>query len=271
MKIIAVGDNTADCYIDEKIYFPGGNALNVAVNCKINGAEKVGYLGVFGDDSLADNIKACLSKYEVSYERSRKVYAHTGQPKVRLVDSDRVFIPGPRNSCQQLFSIKLMKEDIELISQYEICHTSCFSNLEYELSNLAKICEVSFDFSDEFDTDYLKMVCPYLTYGFFSASDKSEGQCIDLLKTAHRYGTKIVGVTRGSKGAMFFDGKKIYTQEVKYVKAVDTMGAGDSFIAGFLTSYGDYKDMIKALDYAAITASKTCLVRGGFGNPYPMP
>lgn len=268
MKIIAVGDNTADCYIDEGIYFPGGNALNVAVNCKINGAEKVGYLGVFGDDSLADNIKSCLDKYEVSQERSRKVYAHTGQPKVRLVDGDRVFLPGPRNSCQQLFSIKLMKEDVDLISQYEICHTSCFSNIEYELPTLAKTCKVSFDFSDEFDIKYLQRVCPYLTYAFFSASDKNDEQCIELLKTANKLGTKIVGVTRGSKGAMFYDGEKLYTQAVKYVKAIDTMGAGDSFIAGFLTSYGNYEVMEKALDYAATTASQTCLVRGGFGNPY---
>ncbi|MFI3325604.1 MAG: PfkB family carbohydrate kinase [Clostridia bacterium] len=270
MKIISVGDNTADCYIDEKIYFPGGNALNVAVNCKKNGADKVGYLGVFGDDVLADNIKDCLTKYDVSYERSRKVYAHTGQPKVKLIDGDRTFLPGPRNSCQQLFSIKLMKEDVEMISEYEICHTSCFSNLEYELPTLSKICDISFDFSDEFDLDYMKRVCPYLTYGFFSASDKSDSQCVDILKTAKKLGTKIVGVTRGFKGAMFFDGEKIYTQEVKYVKAIDTMGAGDSFIAGFLTSYSDDKNMEKALNYAAITASQTCLVRGGFGNPYPI-
>lgn len=34
MKLIAIGDNVTDCYIDEGVYFPGGNAVNVAVNCK---------------------------------------------------------------------------------------------------------------------------------------------------------------------------------------------------------------------------------------------
>lgn len=34
MKLIAVGDNVTDCYLDEGIYYPGGNAVNVAVDCK---------------------------------------------------------------------------------------------------------------------------------------------------------------------------------------------------------------------------------------------
>lgn len=48
MKLIAVGDNVTDCYLDEGIYYPGGNAVNVAVDCKRDGAEKVNYIGVFG-------------------------------------------------------------------------------------------------------------------------------------------------------------------------------------------------------------------------------
>ena len=27
MKLIAVGDNVTDCYLDEGIYYPGGNQL----------------------------------------------------------------------------------------------------------------------------------------------------------------------------------------------------------------------------------------------------
>ena len=77
MKLIAIGDNVTDCYMDEGVYFPGGNAVNVAVNCKKNGAEKVNYIGVFGDDERADYIKQCLTEEGVTYDRSRKVYAHT--------------------------------------------------------------------------------------------------------------------------------------------------------------------------------------------------
>ena len=80
MKLIAVGDNVTDCYLDEGIYYPGGNAVNVAVDCKRDGAEKVNYIGVFGNDDRADYIRACMEEEGVTCERSRKVFAPTCQP-----------------------------------------------------------------------------------------------------------------------------------------------------------------------------------------------
>ena len=257
-----------DCYVDEGVYFPGGNAVNVAVNCKKNGAEKVNYIGVFGDDERADYIKECLAKEGVEFKRSRKVCAHTAQPRVYLKDGDRVFGPGPRDSCQHLFSIKIVAEDMEVIRDFDICHTSCFSNLEYELPAISEICQVSFDFSERREEDYLKRTCPYLTFAFFSGSEMEEWECEELLKKVHGLGTKVVGITRGSKGAIFYDGEKIYRQGIKPVEVVDTMGAGDSFIAGFLTAYGDGKTMEEALDYGAERSALTCMVRGGFGYPH---
>ena len=173
MKLIAIGDNVTDCYMDEGVYFPGGNAVNVAVNCKKNGAEKVNYIGVFGDDERADYIKQCLTEEGVTYDRSRKVYAHSAQPRVYLKDGDRVFAAGLRDSCQHLFSIKIVKEDEEIIKEYDICHTSCYSNLEYELPALAELCAVSFDFSDKKDEEYLKRtclckLCVFLRFGHYA-------------------------------------------------------------------------------------------------------
>ena len=268
MKLIAIGDNVTDCYIDEGVYFPGGNAVNVAVNCRKNGAEKVNYIGVFGNDERADYIKECLTKEGVTYDRSRKVYANTAQPKVYLQDGDRVFAAGPRDSCQHLFAIKIVKEDMEVIGEYDICHTSCYSNLEYELPELQKLCKVSFDFSDRREESYLERTCPYLSFAFFSGSDMSEEECEAFAKKVHGLGAGIVGITRGSKGAIFYDGVKMYRQGIKKVDAIDTMGAGDSFIAGFLTAYGDGRTMEDALDYAAERSALTCTVRGGFGHPH---
>jgi fructoselysine 6-kinase len=159
-------------------------------------------------------------------------------------------------------------EDMEVIRDFDICHTSCFSNLEYELPAISEICQVSFDFSERREEDYLKRTCPYLTFAFFSGSEMEERECEELLKKVHGLGTKVVGITRGSKGAIFYDGEKIYRQGIKPVEVVDTMGAGDSFIAGFLTAYGDGKTMEEALDYGAERSSRTCMVRGGFGYPH---
>lgn len=270
MRLIAVGDNVTDCYVDEGIYFPGGNAVNVAVNCKKNGAERVEYIGVFGDDENAAWIQSCLREEGVQFSRSRRVYAPSGKPRVYLKDGDRVFGPGPRDSCQHLFAIRIVPEDVALIRQFDVCHTSCYSNIEYELPVLAEACRVSFDFSDKRDEAYLERVCPYLTYAFFSGSDLDEEGCRQLLRKAWGLGTRIAGVTRGKKGSLFWDGNRFYSQGIKPVDAVDTMGAGDSFIAGFLTRYEDSGHMEEALDYAAERAAFSCSLRGGFGHPHPM-
>ena len=90
------------------------------------------------------------------------------------------------------------------------------------------------------------------------------------MRKVHELGTKIVGVTRGHKGAVFYDGERVWHQGIKKVDAIDTMGAGDSFIAGFLTAYGDGKGMEEALDYAAVRSAATCMIRGGFGYPHKM-
>lgn len=268
MKLLAIGDNAADCYIEKGVYFPGGNVVNVAVNAKQSGAEKVNYIGVFGNDEKAEWIRQCLLEEGVTVERSRKVYAYTAQPRVYLKNGECMFAPGTSENSRDLFAIKLVQEDLDVIRDYDICHTSYFSNLEYELPQLQKLCKVSFDFSVKWDPEYLKRTCPYLTFAFFSGSDLTEDECEAFIKQVHMLGTKIVGVTRGAKGSIFYDGEQFYRQGIKQVNAVDTLGAGDSFIAGFLTAYGDGKTMEEALNGAAERAALTCTSYGAFGHPH---
>ncbi len=91
---------------------------------------------------------------------------------------------------------------------------------------------------------------------------------------AHKLGSEIVVVTMGEKGALLYDGTKFYSQEPELVEAVDTMGAGDSFITAFLINYISkikenelYRENIikESLNEGAIFSAKTCLVEGSFG------
>ncbi len=268
MKLICIGDNVVDTYIDEGLYYPGGNAVNVAVNAKKDGAERVGYIGVFGNDEEADNLIADLHEEGIETTRSRRVYAHSSHPGVRLVDGDRVFLKGPRDSCQHIFSLKIVEGDIELIKQYDLIHTSCYSNIEYELKTLSSLLDVSFDYSNKLDDEYLEETLKYVKYAFFSGSSFSDDEAKAFLKHAHTFGGKILGMTRGSKGAIFFDGESFIHQPVKYVTPVDTMGAGDSFIAGFLVKVENGCSLSEALSYAATVSAETCLVNGAWGHPH---
>ena len=114
-KMIAVGDNVVDCYLDDHVYYPGGNAVNVAVNCRRDGIEDVAYIGMFGNDGKAEHLKWALTQENVHFERSRTMYAPSGSPGVRLIDGDRKFVGGPRNTAQHVARIRLTPEDLDYI------------------------------------------------------------------------------------------------------------------------------------------------------------
>src|SRR5699024_1756844 len=147
--MITIGDNVVDCYLDKNEYFPGGNAVNVAVNSKKCGAEEVGYIGVFATDDKAEHIKHSLDIEGVNYHLSRIVEGVSGQPRVNLTEGgDRVFVSSPKNTVQHKVKLRLTEEDYEYIRQFDVCHTSCYSFLEEELSELSKHIKISFDFSE---------------------------------------------------------------------------------------------------------------------------
>ena len=272
MKIIAVGDNVVDCYIDQNLFYPGGNAVNVAVHCKRFGFDEAAYIGVFGDDIYAKHLKWALEQEKINFDRSRTIYGPSGQPKVTLSpQGDRIFLPGPQNTAQHILRLKLTPEDLHYIKTFDICHTSCYSSIEPELEKIKEACEVSYDFSDRREKEYLEQVCPFVRFAFFSGSGLTSAEIYELMECSHNLGTEIVCVTLGGDGVKFSHNRIRYSQGILPTKVVDTLGAGDSFIAGFITAYKKGSDIEESLAYATKCAAKTCTFYGGFGYPHPFP
>lgn len=271
MNIICVGDNVVDCYLDQQTYYPGGNAVNVAVNCRRFGASEAAYMGIFGDDPEAEHIKWALTQEHVSYRRSRVLSAASGHPQVSLTaEGDRVFVGGPKDTAQHIVRIRLTDQDIAYIAEFDLCHSSCYSGIEPELALLSRATAISFDFSTRHEAEYINQVAPHLQYAFFSGSGLTLDQLEEIIETCHSHGVNVVGITMGSEGALFSKRGERFLQRIKPVpNVVDTMGAGDSFIAGFLTRYVDGAPMTQALDFAAEKAAWTCGFFGGFGYPHP--
>lgn len=271
MKLITIGDNVVDCYLDLEKYFPGGNCVNVAVNSKRYGAEKCSYIGVFATDEKANNLKKVLEKEDINYSRSRTVVGITGQPRVALDETgDRIFVGGPKDTVQHIIKLKLTEEDYEYIRDFDLCHVSCYSSMESELQQLSKHINISFDFSDKYTVNYMEQICPYIHYGFFSGSDLTDEQIEDLINFLSPYSLEVIGITRGNKEAIFIVNGKTYYQLPKETKVVDTMGAGDSFIAGFLQEYVTNNNVENALVFATEKAAETCTFYGGFGYPFDL-
>jgi fructoselysine 6-kinase len=81
--------------------------------------------------------------------------------------------------------------------------------------------------------------------------------------------------TRGPHGAILFDGRSWFREPPRAVTPIDTLGAGDAFISGFLVAYAGQPAgsgperataIAGALEKAAAFAAEICQVQGAFGH-----
>lgn len=270
MKIIGIGDNVVDYYKHQGLIYPGGNALNVAVMAKRNGAEKAAFLGIFGNDAPSNHVISSIKQEEIDLNRSRYAIGECGEATISIEGGDRVFLSSNRRTrIESLLRINLQEDDMAYINEFDIVHTSINSNIETELEKIAHKA-ISFDFSDKnkWDEKLITKIAPYITYAFFSGSDLEEEEIFRLIDFTHQFNNvSVVGITRGERSAIFSIKGEIFKQEPLATNVIDTMGAGDSFIAGFLSTYGKNFDPKQALYQAVKSASITCGHYGAFGYP----
>jgi fructokinase len=67
---------------------------------------------------------------------------------------------------------------------------------------------------------------------------------------AEKYKCSMVCVTKGSKGALIYDRNRILEHPGYQVQVVDTVGAGDAFLAGLVSRYLSGDSLEKSLDFA---------------------
>ena len=262
-SLVGVGDNTFDRYLDQGIMYPGGNAVNVPVFYKRHGG-KASYLGWVGNDRHGSILLEALRDEDIDVSRCRVVEHPTGRCDIELNKGDRQFmgsIPGARKL------ISLEEPDYEYISRFDITHTSIYSFIEpmlQELSNASK--QLSFDYSSSWTQKYLEDTLPFVDYAFLSAPDLSDLELEKLIKWMHGINNGLVVATRGPLGSAAFDGDRLYSQGVIDTEVVDTLGAGDSFIARVLYETACGVDLAKALMLGAESASETCGYYGAWGH-----
>lgn len=268
MNLIAVGDNVVDCYLDQKTYYPGGNCVNVAVNAKRNGAENVAYIGIFGSDDKAEHIQYALKEESIDYSLSRKASGLSGQPQVSLTPTgDRVFVGGAKNTVQHKLKLQLIDEDLDFISKFDVCHISCYSSMDGELEKVSNVIDISYDFSNRLELDYIGSIAEHIKYAFFSAAELTDQELKLFLGEIKKLRFEIAVVTRGSLPAVFLKKGEIFNQQLYPISVVDTMGAGDSLIGAFLVHYKNGVSIEETIEKATKSAEITCGFFGGFGYP----
>lgn len=263
-QVLTIGDNVVDLYPDLGIMFPGGNAVNVAVHARRCGAAS-SYLGVVGTDRNGDVVRHSLVAEGVGTSHLRTVRGPNAFALVRVVDGERVFESGEVGVSR----IDLRDEDVRAVASADIVHTGECSMVEDDLSRIAGAARLlSFDFSVR-PWEYVEAFAGHVDLAVVSAPDDGCDAAALAARVA-RLGPTTVAVTQGSRGATLLAGDEIHRAPAGAGTVVDTLGAGDAFIARLLVGIARSEPLDELLAASTRYATAACADHGAYGHEAPL-
>lgn len=265
LKVLGVGDNCIDHYVELGKRFPGGNALNFAVYASRYKDIEADYIGIIGTD---DNGKYMMEQIAQGLDTS-KLIVREGANSVTTIlirDGDRVFddyTEGVQENQTLPYNMIPSPEN------YGLIHFTVWGFGRNHLKKLKKETNaiLSCDFSGQLDdprTEGMK----HLDVSFFSGSSLVEkGEDPEpILRKLKEKTPGIVVMTLGKYGSLVYDGKTMYRGEALPVEVVDTLGAGDSYITGFLISQLKGETIQESIKQGHLAAREICKRLGGWGG-----
>lgn len=254
IKIAAVGDNCIDAYDKTGEAFPGGNPVNVAVYVKRMGGNS-SYTGVVGTDNYGKFMIEAIKAKGVDTSHIRILEGKTAVTHVELKDGDRILGDYEEGV---MVDFRLRDEDIDFLCSHDLVVTGIWGMIESKLHLIKERgVPVAFDFADKIDHEITHKALPFVDYAFFSCDNKSNYELHEFMKWVKSKGPSIVVVTRGEKGSIAYDGNEFTEFGIIKCEVVDSMGAGDSYIAGFLLGLLEKKSIAECMKKGAQSSSET--------------
>lgn len=264
-RMIAVGDNCLDVYLSKDHMAVGGNALNVAAQWSRQG-HAARYFGVVGMDAEGDVILDAL--------------AHVGldpQDVERREGSTAVTLLLERNGDR-----RFLLEDLGVGLGYRPgekrhagIHDADWVHLgtNTPASLVGRLVKEGVAFSIDVSTFHNALVLDGVRLVFASGPEDPDVPVEPVLSALRQRGARRIVMTCGRRGAFLDEGGPIIHVPAREIAVVDTCGAGDSFIATFISaSVVEGRPDEEALRIATEAAARTCAHEGGFPQPLnPIP
>jgi fructoselysine 6-kinase len=265
VKIVAMGDNVVDCYLSRDTMFPGGNCLNVSVFVRKFGGESA-YLGAIGLDAAGDTIFQALTQEGVDTSHLRRLDGPTAYCIIGHRNADRVFVTFDLG----ISMFEPTQDDFDFIASYDAAQIGQSSGLDAHLPRIAGLLPLSYDFSNRYDDAKIARIAPLCYLASVSARDDSRGHALELMRNVLAKGAKWCLVTRGSQGAILGHDDEVFEVLAAKADLVDTLGAGDTFIARTLFGLVKGEAPAEFLPAAAMEAAGTCSYYGAVGHGAPI-
>lgn len=256
VKVIGVGFTCVDVYEKLNKYYPTGNGVDWGIHLQRLGIP-VSILSVVGTDEYGIKMKEALQKEGIDISHLHTEEGETCKMMMDLRNGvDRVHLEAIDGVMEQFH---LTIEDKEYIKTFPYMHTDLFGNVLGDLKELKEAgVNIIMDFSTfsddpEYNTEEnFKNV----TYAFLSY-EKEDEYIKEHLKKIHSYGAKIATATLGENGSISYDGKNYYRYGIVPAEVVNTVGAGDSYIAGFTYGIINGWNILKCMELGAKLSSQT--------------
>lgn len=148
------------------------------------------------------------------------------------------------------------EEDIAFAAGHDLVHSALWGKAEKVLPEIKKRgAKISFDYADRLTHELVESTLPYVDYGFYSYRQR-DGYIENFLTDKVNRGMKIAVATFGDRGSLAWDGTKFYEFGIFHATLVNSVGAGDSFIAGFLYGVLNGMPIDRALECGAKIAAE---------------
>ena len=254
MRVAAAGDNCVDVYQDEGKKYPGGNPVNVAVYLKRMGID-ASYTGAVGTDPEGAFLADALEAKGVDLSHLHVDEGQTAVTQVKIVNGNRVFGDYTEGVMD---SFRLTEDDLAFVCGHDLFVSGIWGHTAEDLPAIkASGATVAFDFSDQPDDPMVDSALPYVDYAFFGLDADDSDEVRAFMREKQAMGPKAVVVTLGEHGSLAFDGTTFYKHGIVEVDLADTMGAGDSFIAGFIKGVLEGKGVSDCMDEGAQSSAVT--------------
>ena len=261
MKIATVGDNCMDVYAKEGKCYPGGNPVNVSVYLRRLGLA-ASYSGVVGDDEYGEIMKSALREKGVDVSHVRTEHGSTAITQVELVNGDRVFGDYTEGVMEHY---RLTDDDLDFLCAHDLVVSGIWGNVDDQLAQVhARGIPLAFDFSNQPQHPVVERTIGFVDYAFFASDEGDTPALRAFVQKMQARGPRYVVVTLGSEGSLAYDGTKFTKGGIVPCDVVDTMGAGDSFIAGFLDGVLKQKPLAECMHMGAANSSVTLAYQGAW-------
>lgn len=256
----------------EEIY-PGGKGINVSIVLNNLGVKSValGFVSGFTGEEIEKRVKECgvnsnfiklkngNSRINVKLKSSVESEINAQGPKIEKEDLNELF-----------YKLQRVQEDDFLVLSGSIPNTMPENIYEDIMKKLKdKHIKVIVDATSNLLLNVLKYK-PFLIKPnhhelgeLFNTTIKTDEDIICYGKKLQSMGAENVVISMAEKGAVFISssGEVIKSEAPKGVLK-NSVGAGDSMVAGFIFGYLKNKDLIEAFKFGVATGSATAFSKG---------